>query len=405
MTNEPDLALTGAAFELANAGYVPMPDPDKKSNDDETIGSDSASLRDAAEQRAGPPDEIVARGYFDGNGDPAAANEAVTLERAALDYSGVTSAEKLVAENQTAKALAARVDALRADALANDPDAAEFYGFEPPPAKGDKAGADKTDPETATTEPADPSGERPVDGLDPTIEKALQHPQVRQAIEERVNEAEKTRQDYLNGLAAAAQIAQMSLLSQIPELAGIAAENLPGAIELMARQDPQKYARVQTLVATTQQMFAQQQQESQRQAEMTKQSFHAFARSEDARLDTMLKGETKATQQAVTAEIFASAKASGVDPTELVRLFNSEPLMRNAVFQHMMYDAGKYRLMMKARNATAAKPVPPVQRPGAAHTPAERERADMRTLSTKLSNSGDINDAVALYNARKSSRR
>ena len=75
------------------------------------------------------------------------------------------------------------------------------------------------------------------------------------------------------------------------------------------------------------------------------------------------------------------------------------------IFRGMQYDAGKYRLMMKARNATAAKPVPPVQRPGAAHTPAERERADMRTLSTKLSNSGDIKDAVALYNARKSSRR
>ena len=92
----------------------------------------------------------------------------------------------------------------------------------------------------------------------------------------------------------------------------------------------------------------------------------------------MLKGEPKATQQAVTAEIFASAKASGVEPAELVRLFNSEPLMRNAVFQRMMYDAGKYRLVMKARDAAAARPVPPVQRPGMARTPAEREHADLR---------------------------
>lgn len=131
MANEPGSALTGAAFELASAGYVPMPEPDKKSNDGEAIGSDSASLREAAEQRAGPPDEIVARGYFDRDGEPAAANEAVTLERASRDYAGVTSAEKLVAENETAKALAARVDSMRAEALANDPDAAEFYGFEP----------------------------------------------------------------------------------------------------------------------------------------------------------------------------------------------------------------------------------------------------------------------------------
>ena len=79
--------------------------------------------------------------------------------------------------------------------------------------------------------------------------------------------------------------------------------------------------------------------------------------------------------------------------------------MRNAVFQRMMYDAGKYRLMMKARDAAVAKPLPPVQRPGAAQNRTEREHAELRTLSTRLSNSGDLRDAVALYHARKSSRR
>jgi hypothetical protein len=79
--------------------------------------------------------------------------------------------------------------------------------------------------------------------------------------------------------------------------------------------------------------------------------------------------------------------------------------MRNAVFQRMMYDAGKYRLMMKARDAAVAKPLPPVQRPGTAESRSEREHAALRTLSSRLSNSGDIRDAVALYNARKSGRR
>jgi phage terminase large subunit len=75
------------------------------------------------------------------------------------------------------------------------------------------------------------------------------------------------------------------------------------------------------------------------------------------------------------------------------------------IFRGMRYDAGKYRLMMKAKDVVAAKPVPPVQRPGMARTPAEREQGDLRTLSAKLSSSGDIKDAVALYHARKSSKR
>ena len=66
---------------------------------------------------------------------------------------------------------------------------------------------------------------------------------------------------------------------------------------------------------------------------------------------------------------------------------------------------GMHRLMMKAKDAIATRPVPPVQRPGMARAPAEREHADLRTLSARLSNSGDIRDAVALYHARKSQQR
>ncbi len=75
------------------------------------------------------------------------------------------------------------------------------------------------------------------------------------------------------------------------------------------------------------------------------------------------------------------------------------------IFRGLQYDAGKYRLMLKAKDAAAAKPVPPVQRPGMARTAAEREHADLRTLNARLSSSGDIKDAVALYHARKSGRR
>ena len=375
MTDDLDPALTGAAFELANAGYRPMPDLDDKDKD-EAIGSDSASLREAAQQRSGSPDDVVVREYIDQSRKPVAANEAITLDRAGRDYARATAVDKIAIENETSKALAARIDTLRAEALANDPDAAEFYGFDPPEAKAEKTESEKPESEKSKAGPADRSSNRSVDGLDPELEKVLQHPQVRQAIEEQIGEAEKSRQNYRNGLAAATQIAQLSFLSQFPELAAVAPENLPGALEQMSRQDPAKFARVQAMVATTDQLFAQQQQESRRQAEMARQKFQTYAHSEDARFEIMLKDEPKATQHAVTAEIFASAQASGVEPAELIRLFNSEPLMRNAVFQRMMYDAGKYRLVKKARDAAAAKPVPPVQRPGMARTPAEREHAD-----------------------------
>jgi hypothetical protein len=403
MTTETDSALTGAAYELANAGYVPMPDPQEE-EDRETISSGNASLREAAEQRAEAPDDAIVRGYTGPDGKPAAANEAVTLARASRDYASATAVEKLIAEAETSKALAKRVDALRTEALANDPDAAELYGFELPRTPADEphgdqeAGKREGEPWGADADPATSS-------LDPELEKALQHPQVRHAIEEQLGEAEKVRQTYLDGLAAATQVAQVSFLSQFPELAGIAQENLPGALEQLSRENPAKFERVKAMITTTEHLFAQQRAEKVRQAELNRQNFEGYARSEDARFEAMMKGEPRETQAAVGAEILASAKASGVEPAELSRLFSSEPLMRNAVFQRMMYDAGKYRLMMKAKDAAATRPLPPVVRPGVARTPTERQQADMRTLSAKLSSSGDIKDAVALYHARKSGRR
>jgi len=403
MTTETDSALTGTAYELANAGYAPMPDPQEE-KERETIGGDNASLREAAAQRAEAPSDAIVRAYTGPDGKPAAANEAVTLARASRDYANATAAERLIAESETSEALAERVDALRAAALAKDPGAAEFFGFETPPTTAEGA-ASANEADGPGREPLEQSGDPAVPGLDPEIEKALQNPQVRHAIEEQLGEVEQTRQSYLAGLAAATQIAQVSFLSQFPELAAVLPENLPGALEQLSRQDPEKFERVRTMVTAAEQLLAEQHAENGRQAELNRRNFESYARSEDARFEIMMKDETVETQAAVGAEILASARASGIEPAELSRLFRSEPLMRNAVFQRMMYDAGKFRLMMKARDAAAARPLPPVVRPGTSRTPSERQQADLRTLSAKLSSSGDIKDAVALYHARKSGRR
>ena len=49
-------------------------------------------------------------------------------------------------------------------------------------------------------------------------------------------------------------------------------------------------------------------------------------------------------------------------------------------------DAGKYRLMIKARKAAVAKAVPPLQQPGAvvAQNRTEREHTELRMLSATV---------------------
>lgn len=396
MTVQSDSELTGAAFELASAGYAQMPDPEKQA-ESQSIDGDSASLRDVADQRTDSRPEVVIRRYTDGEGTPVDENEAVTLARAARDYASATAGDRQAAEDETSEALAARIDALRAEMTAHDPDAPEFYGFEQP-----EAGDERDEAGQETAEAAQDRGES--SQLDPDIEQLMQHPQVRLALEEKVGEVERARRSYVEALDAAMQIAQVSFVSQFPELAGLAPERLPEALAQIAQQDPAKLARIQAIVAGSEQLRARQSEEMQRAAAAARRDFQNYAKAEDARLETMLKGETLDTRQAVAQEIMASARASGIEPAEMQRLFDSEPLMRNAIFQRMMYDAGKYRLMMKAKDAVAAKPIPPVQRPGRAGNRGERNQHDLRSLSARLSSTGDLKDAVALYRAKTAAR-
>lgn len=398
MTVQSDTELTGAAFDLANAGYAQMPDPEREA-ESRSIDSDSASLRDVADQRSDSQPKVVVRQYTDSEGKPAAANEAVTLARAARDYASATAGDRQAAEDESSEALAARIDALRAEVAANDPDAPEFYGFEQPEG-GDEHDEDIEAPANATKDQESRSSE-----LDPDIEQLLQHPQVRLALEEKVGEVERARRSYVDGLDAATHIAQASLVSQFPELASLAPERLPEALAQIAHQDPAKLARIQAIVAGSEQLRARRSEEMQRTADATRRNFQNYAKAEDARLEMMLKEEARDVRQAVAQEIMASAKASGVEPEEMQRLFDSEPLMRNATFQRMMYDAGKYRLMMKAKDAVSTKALPPVQRPGMAASRGESVQHDLRTLSARLSSSGDLKDAVALYQAKTASRR
>ncbi|WP_316174304.1 MULTISPECIES: hypothetical protein [unclassified Bradyrhizobium] len=400
-TSEIESKLTGVAFDLANAGYTPMHDPEK-GQEHAPIDGDNAALREAAGRLTEAHQPLTVREYVDAKGERAAPTEAVTLARAARDHARGRAADRRAAQAGEAEETAQRVDALRQAVQANDATAADFYGVKHPDGQGDD-GATAQAAESGW--PGRPSRDgHSSDEIATELEKALQHPQVLQAIEEKIGEAEKARQSYRDGLAAAMQLAQANFLGQFPEFSGMAPDHIPAALEKMSREDPAKFARVQSAVAASEQLRAQQAHAQQHQAEMERQNFQKFAQGEDARLEVMLKDEPKGVRQAVAAEIMAAAKQSGIEPAELNRLFHTEPLMRHATFQRMMYDAAKYRLMMKSKDAIAARPVPPVVRPGVAASSAERERADVRALNARLSSSGDLKDAVALYQARRANR-
>lgn len=73
--------------------------------------------------------------------------------------------------------------------------------------------------------------------------------------------------------------------------------------------------------------------------------------------------------------------------------------MRHSAFQRMIYDAVQYRMAKAAPAKMAAKPVPKVQKPGVS---APRGNGDaIGALSAKLTSTGSVDDAYALYKAKQ----
>ena len=109
----------------------------------------------------------------------------------------------------------------------------------------------------------------------------------------------------------------------------------------------------------------------------------------------------------------AQVTASALDRESRIALFNSEGL---AMEDHRTWSRFSVAVVAERAGERHTGSESPGERRGCeffdsldvesyTRTAAEREHTDLRTLNARLSSSGDIKDAVALYNARKSGRR
>ncbi|MHC2241126.1 hypothetical protein [Bradyrhizobium elkanii] len=392
--SEPKFGIEGVEIDQ---GYVPRSSVIKKKEPEE-YGSDDASLWELAERLGSGDEDTVKLVATDGEGNPVPENESITVDQAADDYATYSEATRTALEAESDKDLAAAVDAARAEALKNDPRAAEMYGFELPEAKTD-ARAEKPDSEAgAEAQPAAPVAEGE---LDPQLEAALNHPQLRAALEAEVAEIGRAKDAYTQGIKEASEFALGGFLDQFPEFATIPRDQWQTAAVLMSQQNPQRAQQVAAYVNRCESILVRNAQLQQHHAQQAEREFAEYAKAEDAKVNALLpnmKGE-------VMAEIRESLKESGIELAEFDRLSRTDRTLRSAFAQKTMYEAAMYRLMAKAPKAVVRTDLPPVFRPGVATSRAERASASLGDLQAKLTRSGSIEDALALYNAKTARNR
>src|SRR5262249_49282561 len=204
----------------------------------------------------------------------------------------------------------------------------------------------------------------------------------------------------------AAQIAAQSFVANFPELHGIAPEQLPAAMRVLQQTNPQRHAEaVQQLHradAIGKRAIAAQQQQAQAQQAQLQQ----WVQQQDRIFEQSVKNESPETRKAVESNVLKIAsEVYGVSGEELVHAWRTQPLMRSAAFQRMIYDAVKYNVAQQSASEKLHTPVPPVQRPGVSQPRMSSNDAGVEVARQKfLKDTNDVKAAAAYLTAKRNAR-
>jgi hypothetical protein len=221
-------------------------------------------------------------------------------------------------------------------------------------------------------------------GVDPDVAQALQKPQVREAIEQEFGRADQVREQYTSGLEQA-RIASLATLAEVvPHLAGLDPARFEEGLAVLQQVDPPAFQQAMNVLQRTNQIVQAQQQAQQYQTQIAHQRFEEFGKAEDARFRQMLGNDQGKIKEAAT-EVVSYLEELGIGQDRLVHLLRTDPTIRSAEGQRILADAAKYRQMQKAPKAVAAKPLPPVQRPGTSNqASASSPSAKLASLEKSL---------------------
>src|SRR6266566_3615310 len=195
---------------------------------------------------------------------------------------------------------------------------------------------------------------------------------------------EQARQTYEAALPQLLQTLQQQQAGEFADIKSMA------DVERLAREDWPRYLlwdlQQKKIADVTQQLLATQH----RQVQERLAQFTEFAK----RQDDLFKEKVP--------DMADEAKAAELQP-----LWNGqkELSLRDHRLQLLIRDATLWREAQAKAKAAAVKPVPPVQRPGAATARQGTDEARVQHLTQRLEQTGSLRDAAALVRARRAAAR
>lgn len=171
----------------------------------------------------------------------------------------------------------------------------------------------------------------------------------------------------------------------------------------MQANDPIRYQRWDLYQKQAAAIQQEHQAAQTRQQQEEQDRFQRFITDETNRLYEVAPEFADPEQQPkLVAQIKELFSDVGFSDDEVRGAYQGQPL---SVYDHrtqlIIRDAMKYRASQKALKKAAPKPAQPVQRPGNATSRGEAKSAQVETLANKLNQSHSVDDALALWQARR----
>lgn len=225
--------------------------------------------------------------------------------------------------------------------------------------------------------------------------------EARKAIEAERAKVEQARLQYETALPQLLQTLQAQYAGAFPDVKTMA------DVERLAAEDWPRYVQwdlQQKKMAAVQQEFlaAQQREQGEKQSK-----FSEFARKQDElfkeRVPDIADPKKSAELEKAALKTLSNL---GFEQSELGASWTGQKdiSLRDHRMQLLIRDATLWREAQEKAKATAAKPLPPVQRPGVAKSPGAQAEAETQALTQRLAQTGSLRDAIALRKAQVAAR-
>jgi hypothetical protein len=225
----------------------------------------------------------------------------------------------------------------------------------------------------------------------------------RKAAEAERQQLEQARQRYE---AAVPELERQLYATQQAEFSDIKSH---ADVLKMAEEDPFRYAKWDAIQKQRGALHQERQQAEQRQFQERNDAFKAWAEEQDKRAtERVPELADPAKRERVQKEALSYlTETIGWEQDRLAKLWRGEESLslRDADVQAMVRDAARWQAAQKAAKTAAAKPTPPVQRPGVPQSKADVSAQAIKTLEARLDRATTVRDQVMLAAQLRQARR